>query len=52
MASLFSGLFVAGVGLQEKEVKMEGRRKIERQIRAMLQISLGLFLRVVKTYSR
>lgn len=52
--SLFSsGLVGGGVLFQEKEGKGGGRRKLERQISALVQISLGLFLKaLVKADSR
>lgn len=54
LMSLFSsGLVGGGVLFQEKEGKGGGRRKLERQISALVQISLGLFLKaLVKADSR
>lgn len=47
MASLSSGLVVAGGELQEKEDKRGGRRKLERQIGALVPVLLDLFLKAL-----
>lgn len=53
MSLLFSGLVGGSGELQEKEGKRGGRRKLEIQMRALAQISLGLFLKaLMKAYSR
>lgn len=47
MASWSLGLIGGGVELQEKESKRGGRRKLERQINALVLVSLGLFFKAL-----